>query len=267
MTIPMGARDVRSGSLPELSLFGGFALSIDGAKVPLPRHARRVLAYMSLHKMVDKDCDRQILAERLWMDSPPDRSRASLRTAIWRIRCVGAELLVGDSERVALADSVKVDVHEFRRQAERLLSGGTDWRAPMQILLLRSPADLLPGWDEDWLVLTREQLRFLRLHALECTTRRMCEQELYAQAIDIILRVVNEEPLRESAHAILISAHLGAGNVAEARQQYDRLARNLRNELGLRPSACLARLVCQEVERTALTRSATLAGQRRPNAS
>jgi DNA-binding SARP family transcriptional activator len=186
MTVQAGGFDVRSGSPAELSLFGGFALRIRGRKISLPMHARRVLAYLSLNKMVEKDCDRQVLAERLWMDSSPDRSRASLRTAIWRIRSAADELLLGDSERVALADSVRVDVHDFRRHAEQLLSDTAAYEPPNLVPHLRSPVDLLPGWDEDWLLLTREQLRLLRLHALEHTASRMCERGLYAQAIDVV---------------------------------------------------------------------------------
>jgi DNA-binding SARP family transcriptional activator len=231
------------GRRVELSLFGGFALRIDGQRVALPMHARRVLAYLSLNKMVEKDCDRRMLAERLWVDSPPDRSRASLRTAIWRIRCAGADLLLGDAERIAVADSVRVDVHDFRSQAESMLSDGAapDPRSP--IPRLRSPGDLLPGWDEDWLLLTREQLRLLRLHALEQTARRMCDCGFRPQAIDVMLGVVDEEPLRESAQTILIEAHLRAGNVADACRQYRRFRTDLWNELGLRPSEELSLLV------------------------
>ncbi|MFN6546620.1 AfsR/SARP family transcriptional regulator [Mycolicibacterium nivoides] len=217
----------------------------------MPMHARRVLAYLSLHKMVEQDCDRQVLAERLWIDAPPDRSRASLRTAIWRIRSAAYGLLDGDSERVALADSVRVDVHEFRRQAEQMLADTTDYESPGLVPHLRSPADLLPGWDEDWLLLTREQLRLLRLHALEHTARRMCERGLYAQTIDVILSVVDEEPLRESAQGILIKAHLCAGNPADAIRQYDRFRSNLWKELGLRPSPDLCRLISPRSKRTA----------------
>jgi DNA-binding SARP family transcriptional activator len=249
MTISGGV-DVRSGSPAELSLFGGFALRIHGQKISLPMHARRVLAYLSLHKMVEHDCDRQALAERLWMDSSPDRSRASLRTAIWRIRSATDDLLLGDSERLALADSVRVDVHDFRRHAEQMLSDTAAYEPPGLVPHLRSPADLLPGWDEDWLLLTREQLRLLRLHALEHTARRMCERGLYAQAIDVILCVVDEEPLRESAQAILIKAHLSAGNLADACRQYHRFRSNLWDELGLRPSPDLSRLVSPRSQRT-----------------
>jgi DNA-binding SARP family transcriptional activator len=246
--------DVSSGSQAELSLFGGFALRVHGQKISLPMHARRVLAYLSLNKMVEKDCDRHVLAERLWMDSSPDRSRASLRTAIWRIRSAGDDLLFGDAERVALADSVRVDVHDFRRHAEQMLSDAADDHPPSLVPHLRSPADLLPGWDEDWLLLTREQLRLLRLHALEHTALLMCERGLYPQAIDVILCVVDEEPLRESAQAILIKAHLCAGNLADACRQYHRFRANLWDELGLRPSADLSLLVSPRSERaTAVT--------------
>jgi DNA-binding SARP family transcriptional activator len=237
------------GHQVDLSLFGGFALRIDGQRVALPMHARRVLAYLSLNKMVEKYFDRGMLAERLWVDSPPDRSRASLRTAIWRIRCIDPELLLGDAERIAMADSVTVDVHEFRSRAESMLSHGTDPDLSSPIPQLCNPSDLLPGWDEDWLLLTREQLRLLRLHALERTARRMCDRRFHPQAIDVMLSVVDEEPLRESAQKILIEAHLCAGNVADACRQYRRFKNDLWNELGLRPSEELSHLVFHDAER------------------
>ncbi len=241
--INVDAVDYQGRNVAELSLFGGFKLHIDGESVALPMHARRVLAYLSVHKMVERDCDRQVLANRLWMDSSPDRSRASLRTALWRIRCIGTELLDGDSERIALADRVRVDVHEFRRNAERILFDRVEHGPTRHSSLLQSPAELLPGWDEDWLLLTREQLRLLRLHALEHAARGMCERGMFPQAIDMILSVVCEEPLRETAQSILIRAHLHCGNPAEASRQYQKFATDLWNELGLRPSDDLAREV------------------------
>ena len=247
--VPSSATTVGCRRNVELSLFGGFALRIDGQRVPLPMHARRVLAYLSLDKMVETDCDRQVLAERLWVDSPPDRSRASLRTAIWRIRRIGTDLVVGDAECVAIAESVRVDVHEFRRQAESMLSADADPERPRHLRQLPSPGELLPGWDEDWLVLTREQLRLLRLHALEHTARAMCDSGAYPQAIDLILRVIAEEPLRESAQTILIATHMRAGNVADACRQYRRFRTDLWTELGLRPSEELYRTVFRDARR------------------
>lgn len=230
------------GPASQLSLFGGFELRLADRKAVLPMHAQRVLAYLALRKMTGQDCGRQLLAERLWENSSPERSAASLRTALWRIRRAGPELLAGDGERVTLADHVEVDVDCFRRRAEALLSGAADC-PPTNVRMLCTAAELLPGWDEDWLLLFREQVRLLRLHALEAVARRYCAQRLHPQAIDLILRVVADEPLRESAHAILIDAHLGQGNAAEARRQYDVFAATLWRELELRPSAELRRRV------------------------
>ena len=73
----------------------------------------------------------------------------------------------------------------------------------------------MPGWDEDWLLLAREQLRQMRLHAAEVTARRLRERGRYTESIDVMLAVIAEEPLRESAQGVLIDAHLGEGNVIE----------------------------------------------------
>ncbi len=224
------------GARPMLALLGGFSLRIGTVTVALPLHARRVLAYLSLDKISEPDCDRCALAERLWSDSPLDRSRASLRTALWRIRRASPDLVLAGGDRVGLGDTVDVDVHRIRCCAEQILShrikGCTD---PAE--LLSPTVELLPGWDEAWLLLAREQLRQLRLHALEAAAVQLCEAGRFAAAIDVLLAVVAEEPLRESAQTKLIEVHISEGNLSEARRQLDAFATLLWNELGLLPSA------------------------------
>jgi two-component SAPR family response regulator len=134
-----------------------------------------------------------------------------------------------------LADDVKVDVHAYRRNAERLLAEQSDLPRERAHLMARN-CELLPGWDETWLLLAREQLRQLRLHALEVSGRRLAEQGHYPEAIDVMLMVIAEEPLRESAQAALIEAHLCEGNAIEAHRQFDRFAALLWEELRMRPS-------------------------------
>ncbi len=225
-------------SRPMLSLLGGFSLRVGGQDVAVPMHAKRVLAYLSLDSVVEPDCDRGVLAERLWPDSPEDRCRAGLRTALWRIRQATPDLVDGRTDRVGLADRVVVDVHGFRDRAQQILADRpTD--APAMLAEARElacAAELLPGWDEVWLLLAREQLRQLRLHAMETVARRLNEQGRTAEAIDMMLILVAEEPLRESAQSALIEAHLGEGNVCEARRQLTSYATLLWTELSLRPS-------------------------------
>jgi DNA-binding SARP family transcriptional activator len=220
---------------PLVSLLGGFSVRVAGSNLALPKHSRRVLAYLCLDKTSEDDCDRGILAERLWPDASEERSRASLRTALWRIRRASPGLVCSESDRVMLADDVRVDVHQYRRHAEQLLTDREDCPHERAQLMARN-SELLPGWDETWLLLAREQLRQLRLHVLETAGRRLADRGRYPEAIDVMLMVVNEEPLRESAQAALIEAHLCEGNVIEARRQFSKFADLLWTELALRPS-------------------------------
>lgn len=219
---------------PSVFLLGGFTVRAEGRSVRLPKHSRRVLAYLCLDKAAEHDCDRGVLAERLWPDSTAEHSRASLRTALWRIRRECPTLVDCEHDRVMLSDGVSVDAHHYRRRAERLLEGG-DCPRERAHLMARN-CDLLPGWDETWLLLAREQLRQLRLHALETSGRRLAEQGRYPEAIDVMLMVVAEEPLRETAQVALIEAHLREGNVIEARRQFAAFAEILWDDLGLIPS-------------------------------
>lgn len=219
---------------PQLSLLGGFSLCVGGDMVALPRHARRVLAFLSLDKVVQRDCDRGVLAERLWTDAPMHRARGSLRTALWRIRQASPVLVTEFAERISLGADVDVDALRFRADAERVLSGHD---VVDRTRLACGSAVLLPGWDEEWLLLAREQLRQLRLHALEAVGRCLLQRGRPQEAIDVMLGVVADEPLRESAQALLVDAHIRDGNMSEARRQFDLFTALLWRELGLRPSS------------------------------
>src|SRR5215204_6011637 len=186
----------------ELSLFGGFTLHVTGNRVHLPRHARRVLAYLALSTTRTNDIDRRLLAQRLWPDSPPDRSAASLRTALWRIRKEDDRLLHTDRERVSLGRGVAVDVHKFRCLIARNHSTQVEPQ-PEELQTVIDAVDLLPAWDEDWLLL-----------ALESAAHRLSGQGRFLEVIDLMLTVIAGEPFRESAHAMMIDAHLGQGNMA-----------------------------------------------------
>ncbi len=218
----------------ELGLLGGFTLRVGGTPVALPMHSRRVLAYLSLDHAQHYSCDRGVLAERLWPDATTDRSRASLRTALWRIRRAGAQLIVVEPDTVRLG-GVSVDVHRFRRVADEMIGDRDDHSAESAQLIARS-VELLPGWDESWLVLAREQLRQARLHALEASAARLRRAHRFSEAIDAMLAVIAEEPLRESAHAALIDAYFSEGNASEALREFDAFAAMLWHELGIRPS-------------------------------
>jgi DNA-binding SARP family transcriptional activator len=113
----------------------------------------------------------------------------------------------------------------------------------MPDLAERLGGDLLPDWYDEWLVVVRERLRQLRLHALDAICDRLISSGSSDRAIDLALTAVAIEPLRESAHRQLIKAHLAEGNAAEALRQYRSFAALLRQELGIPPSHAMAELI------------------------
>jgi DNA-binding SARP family transcriptional activator len=71
----------------------------------------------------------------------------------------------------------------------------------------------------------------------------------HAEAIQAGIAAVRLEPLRETAHATLIRAHLAEGNRSEALRQFHRCHRLLAEELGVEPSASISGLLAQSALR------------------
>jgi DNA-binding SARP family transcriptional activator len=143
---------------PRLFLLGSFNLVVRDQPVDLPIHAQRVLAYLSLAQPAHRAHLRTGLADRLWGSVSTKRGHASLRTALWRIRQADPQLVRASRETVLLDESVAVDVRQCVAQAGRLLTcdGELD---PRDTDLSALRGDLLPGWEEDWLLLERERIR------------------------------------------------------------------------------------------------------------
>jgi DNA-binding SARP family transcriptional activator len=219
-------------------LIDGFRVHVGQHEMALPIHAQRVLAYLALSRPAGGSQRRTPLAERLWPECSYERAQASLRTSIWRIRQADGRLLHADRERILLDARVEVDIQRSLAQAARLLTdGGT--LAPEDHTITGLVGDLLPGWDDEWLVWQRERIRQVRIHALEALSHRLRRLGRLVAAIDAAYGAITMEPLRESAHAALIEVHLTAGNAGEARRQFDRYARLLWDEMRLKPSDAL----------------------------
>jgi DNA-binding SARP family transcriptional activator len=222
-----------------LSLLGGFELRCAGQDVAVPRSGQRLLALLALQ---GRPLERLWVAGTLWLDAPEERAGASLRSALWRLpQPGGAAVVEASTTRLRLARDLTVDVHELTARAEGLASpaGLADPDLDPSALA----RDLLPDWYEDWVVLERERLRQLRLHALEAVCARLTEAGRFAAAVQAGLAAVAGEPLRESAHRTLIRAHLAEGNPGEAVRQYHLYRRLLAGELALEPSPAIRGLV------------------------
>jgi DNA-binding SARP family transcriptional activator len=213
-------------------LLDGFELRRAGRTVSVPMTVQRVLVFLALH---DRPVPRSQVAGTLWLDASEERATASLRSALWRLRRPGDALVEVSPSHLGLAAGVTVDYREALGYARALLdeAGGEPAVEPTAGCLSR---ELLPGWWEDWVLVERERFRQLRLHALEAYCRRLAQLGRFAQAVEAGLAAVALEPLRESAHRLLIAVYLAEGNRAEAIRQYHAYRRLLHDELALEPS-------------------------------
>jgi DNA-binding SARP family transcriptional activator len=223
----------------QIQLLDSFAISHDGEIAPLPMSARRVVAFLALraHPVL-----RVHVAGSLWLDSPEERGFANLRSALWRIHRSGLELVESCGDTLRLAPDVRVDLDEATALARRLIGsvpmgagGDVDWQ-PLT-------GEVLPDWDDDWALVEREHFRNLSLQALESLGEHLTAQGRLRQALEVGLAVFAREPLRESAHRLLVRIYLAEGNAFDAIRQF-RLCRDLvRGRLGIEPSAQMLDLV------------------------
>jgi len=92
-------------------------------------------------------------------------------------------------------------------------------------------------------LLERERLRQLRLHALEALAEKLPAVGRFGEAVQVAQAAVQAEPLRETARRALVRIHLAQGNVAEALRTYESFREQLFDELGVAPSSQMERLV------------------------
>jgi DNA-binding SARP family transcriptional activator len=145
------------------------------------------------------------------------------------------------STHLVLTEAIPVDARATVSRAQRILSGGPP--DGDDLFELAHAGELLPDWYDDWVVIERERMRQLCVHALERLSADARAKGRFAQAAEAGLAAVAFEPLRESAHRVVIQAHLAEGNANEAIRQFELCVELLRSKLGLRPSMLMDELM------------------------
>ena len=219
-----------SGEQVRLRLLGRWQLTRAGGRVIVPRNEQRLVAFLALSGA----CDRDLVAGTLWPESPEKRAHANLRTALWRLRQAGADVIDATHSEVALRGT-SVDADDLRACANRLLGSP---RAPVQpeaLSLLGGPA-LLPGWYDDWVQDERDRLDDLRARALDESSARLLSAGLVTPAVEAARAAVRLNAFQENARYRLIRALLADADVIGAVREYVRFRDLLARELDVAPS-------------------------------
>jgi DNA-binding SARP family transcriptional activator len=204
-----------------VKLLGGLSVE-PPTRLSIP--ARKLLVFLALDAA---PVQRWVVAERLWPDQVDAQSRASLRRAVWQLPHAWISV-EGDTLRL----NAVVDLELAKLLIDRAFCGDLLNLAEVHLL----SHDLLPGWNDEWLVASQDVYHERRVQALESACRTLVVHGDPRLATQAGQAAVHAEPLRESAVEALIAAHLAEGNRYEAVRAYRSLARLLAIELGVPPS-------------------------------
>ncbi|WP_376794747.1 AAA family ATPase [Thermogemmatispora sp.] len=216
------------------------------ASTPLVLHHQKAQALLYYLAASEAPQPREHLAALLWSEVPEDNARHSLRSNLYVIRRALqshglAEALVVDGPCVSLAEELLVcDLRRFRQ----LLQEGRRESLAEAVQLYRGR--LLQGFTlngtplfDEWLQGEEAALSRSYLTALSRLATYAEQEGRWEEAIEYLLRLLQEDPFSESDQRRLIELYLRAGAVGQAWLQYARYEKLLQQELGLSPPADL----------------------------
>jgi DNA-binding SARP family transcriptional activator len=220
-------------SRPTLRLLDRFGLRARGTSVRLSAGPEHLLAFLALR---GAPLPRRRLAGVLWPDTREASAAASLRSALWRTHRAADRFVVADNAAIALSSAVWIDASALVARSREVIE--VRWPAVPTTLPypVELEAGLLPGGTDDWVLVEREQLRQLRLYALEQLSALHLAAGRTAYAIKAALAAAAGEPLRETAQRCLIRAYIAEGKYADAIRAYHAYRQLLWADLRTEPS-------------------------------
>lgn len=223
-----------------LHLIRDFELRCAGEPVTVPPASQRLVSFLALQL---RPVRRAHISGTLWFDADEQHANGSLRSALWRLQPL--DLVCASNTHLWLNPCVDVDMRRVIECAIDVVRRTPSDEALVAAAreLIDAGDDILVGWYDDWVLVERERFRQLRLHAMDRIGERLIEIERWYDALELGLAATSSEPLRESAHRLLVRVHLAQGNVAEAIRQYQLYAELLREEMNGRPSPVIRRLL------------------------
>jgi adenylate cyclase len=183
---------------------------------------------------------REKLADLFWGNSAEEQARANLRQALSSIRKAldgnGAAYLVTDGDQISLAGGdIDLDVASF----ESLAAEATGDSLKRAAVLYKG--DLLDGFSlkedsfEAWARAERERLRRLASDALTKLITHCDEVGDTERCVETAARLLTLDPLRETAHRIMMRAYAAQGRQTSALKQFETCRDILKRELGVEP--------------------------------
>jgi two-component SAPR family response regulator len=183
--------------------------------------------------------------EDLWPNLDPDSAANSLNQTLYFLRRdidpwyedgVSANYVRYESELMWLdKELVSVDSIDFQEEARRAVGRHFDSAVPGSVLTLYR-GRFAPEFEyEDWATTWRDGLHASYLHLAETAVIRLCTARLYHETAEVCQLVLSVDPGAESIERALIWTYGVIGAASAAAEQYQHLAKAMREGLGIEP--------------------------------
>ncbi len=222
-----------------IQVLGTFCVTINGEQVydRLWKGRRSQQLLKAIISLGGTKVSLEKLSYNLWPDSDGDHGMNNLKTALSRLRRVGADCsaspnwLVVKHRRVSLVRSCcRVDALEFLRKMENINESTGDLSA-LQLALALYKNDFLPNDNEPWVVAFRDQLRKLFIEGVLRLSSSVNGEK------DTVLAFLEQaslyDPLHEGVYAGLMEHYINAGYPAYALDIFQKAEKIITLQTGL----------------------------------
>ncbi len=181
---------------------------------------------------------REQIGAQFWPDHSPEKLESAFRSTLYRLRRdLVRECVVFDNGLYKFNRSYPYwyDVEAFEQGIRRVEEtvDEAEMVAGLEEVINLYRGNYLQGVYDDWCTLEREHLRVLVQSAFEKLARYCADHNQTARAVELLQRLIRDDPYRESAHRELMRCYYLLGDRASAIRQYKTCADLFGNELGL----------------------------------
>lgn len=231
----------------QVHAFGKLRLTYGQVGVELfpTRRAEELLSYLLIHQQVQHS--REKLVDVLWPDHTLRNGRASLSTALWRLRSVFKRLgASADAYLKASRDWVqfdpsepmRLDLTDFKQQMALAVRANSDEEREAALRAAVAVTEglvLCEGIYSEWCLLARERLERSYLRALGQLMALTMARGDYQEAARFGRAILERDPLREEVHRAMMECYWRQGQFALVARQFQECVRLLHEELQIMP--------------------------------
>ncbi len=222
-------------------VLGPFAVTVDGADVPLPawrsRQARTLVKILAAQR--GRVVTRGRLCDLLWPEVDPARTGHRLSVLLATVRGVLDPSKAWPADRYVVADQhgVRLDLRAVVLDADLLLRDAAHACSLIEVGDTDGAREVLAHIDdlyrgeafedecEEWVDALREQVRAAWVRSVRRLATLQSHGGRGGEALGILVRLLAVDPYDEQVHRRLVTSLARAGRHGEARRAFDRWSR------------------------------------------